>query len=417
MKQSKPLSFTVEHRDPRCQARCGIIETPHGKIETPVYMPVGTKATVKSLSPEEIQDAGAHIILANTYHLWLQPGADIVQKIGGLHKFMNWNGPILTDSGGFQAFSLGFGIEHQIGKVKDNMFTDATLEELEEHRKQQKLMEKKLAHIDDDGVSFKSHIDGSSLRLTPELSIEIQHKLGADIILTLDECTSWLSDYDYHAKSLERTHKWADRCLAAHKKAKIEAKTNQALFGITQGGVYRDLREKSAKFIASRDFDGICIGGAMGKKETMHEILEWSIPHLPEDKPRHLLGVGAVEDLFECIERGIDMFDCVTPTRLARMGIIFLPPSEGGSMKNKFRYTLTNAKFREDGNPLTTSCDCYTCKNYTRAYVHHLFRAKELLAYRLTTIHNVHFMVNLVKEIRRAIFDDRFMQLKKEWLE
>ncbi len=398
------ISFDI-HARLDSGARAGVIRTKHGAIETPVYMPVGTKATVKAMSPEDLKEAGTQIILGNTYHLWLQPGADLIERFGGLHMFMNWDLPILTDSGGFQAFSLGAAIEHQVRKMGDNLFSEISALTFGKS-------DKKLATITEEGVTFKSHIDASQKKLTPEISMDIQHKLGADIILAFDECTSGLHDKAYTAASLERTNRWAERCLAAHD----PDTTKQALFGITQGGTWRDLREKSTLFVASKPFEGYCIGGALGNKEQMHKIIEWSVSLLPDDKPRHLLGVGAIEDFFECIERGIDMFDCVGPTRLARIGALYISPQNGGTLKGKYRLRIRRKEFREDERPIDPNCECYTCQSHSRAYIHHLFRANELLAYRLTSIHNVHFMANLVKDIRRSILEDEFAKLKKEWL-
>ncbi len=394
--------FKILKRGPG-HARTGEITTAHGKIKTPFFVPVATKATVKALTPAQLTEIGAQATLANTYHLHLRPGECIVHKMGGLHKFMAWDKPIITDSGGFQVFSLGFGMEHQVSKI-GNIFPD------EAEEKKTKDNSEKLAKVDDEGVTFKSPIDGKMDRLTPEISIKIQEMLGADIILAFDECTSPLSDYEYTKKAMHRTHRWAEQCIHAHK-------TSQLLFGIIQGGEYRDLREESAKFISSLDFPGLAIGGSLGKsKKDMYNILEWCIPHLPEDKPRHLLGIGSIDDLFECVERGIDMFDCVMPTRLARAGYLLLSPEAGGNPKNKFRTSVKRSQYRKDPKCVDKTCDCYACRNFSMSYLRHLFRSRELLFYSLASIHNLSLVLSLMQSIRDAIKDDEFFHLKKKWL-
>ena len=349
-------------------ARAGVLTTPHGTIETPVFMPVGTQATVKSVSPEELEALGASIILGNTYHLYLRPGAELIEKFGGLHRFMGWNGALLTDSGGFQVFSLS-------------------------HNRK----------IDDDGVTFKSHIDGSTHRFTPESVIQTEEQLGADIIMVLDECTPYPSSHEYNRLALERTHAWAERCLKAH------SRTDQALFAIVQGGTYHDLREESARALASLDFPGYAIGGlSVGEsKEEMHANLEVTVPLLPGSKPRYLMGVGSPEDLVECVARGIDMFDCVLPTRVARNGALLTP--EG-------RLPIKSARYALADRPIEPDCDCYTCKHVTLGYLQHLFRAKELLAYRLNSIHNLRFMTRIVTEIRASILNGTFAEYRQEFL-
>ncbi len=395
------LSFTIIAK--QGNARAGIISTPHGSIETPVFIPVGTQATVKTLTPHELVEIGAQIVLANTYHLYLRPGEELVAKFGGINGFMQWKGPVITDSGGFQAFSLGFALEHGVGKIA-NIFPEEDV-----LAKEQRPSKSKLAVVDEEGVSFVSHIDASRHRLTPEKSIAIQEKLGADIILAFDECTSPLSSYEYTKEALARTHKWAMRCVHAKK-------TQQAFFGIVQGGAYRDLREESARFIVGLPCDGYAIGGSLGKsKKEMHQILEWTIPLLPEEKPRHLLGIGGVDDLFECVEHGIDMFDCVGPTRMARAGMLLLSPESGGNTQNKFRLRVTNLKYRDDKLPLDPACPCYVCCNFSRAYIRHLFVAKELLAYRLASYHNVSFMMRLMRQIRESIINGTFLHLKQKF--
>jgi len=342
-----------------CRARAGVFHTPHGDLVTPVFAPVGTQATVKTLTPAQLDELGASLILSNTYHLYLRPGDELVRELGGLHEFMQWHRPILTDSGGFQVFSLA------------------------QTRK-----------IDDDGVTFKSHIDGSAHRFTPEKSIQIQENLGADIIMAFDECSD-PNDHAYSKIAMERTHRWAERCLTAKTRA------DQALFGIIQGGVNPDLRAASAQFIASLPFPGIAIGGlSVGEtKDEMHATLDLVTPLLPENKPRYLMGVGTPEDLINGIARGVDIFDCVLPTRLARHNAAF--SSEG-------RLNLMNAAFARDPRPIDETCKCYTCQTFTRAYLRHLIVAKELLAGTLLSIHNLHALVQLVKDIRQMIIDGTF---------
>ena len=352
-------------------ARLGKIKTNHGEFDTPMFMPVGTLANVKTLTPEQVKDTNAGIILSNTYHLWLRPGEDVVKNAGGLHKFMNYDGPILTDSGGFQVFSLAK------NKKKD---------------------------IVEEGVHFKSHIDGKPLLLTPELSIEIQNKLDSDIAMSFDECIPYPSDYNYTKKSTERTLRWAKRGLEAHKNE------NQSLFGIVQGGEYEDLRKYSAEETVKMNFDGYSIGGtSVGEgKDTMYKMVDYAVKYLPEDKPRYLMGVGDPIDILEGIERGIDMFDCVLPTRLARHGNAFTRTG---------KINLKNAKYKEDFTPIEDSCDCYTCKNYTKAYVKHLINCEESLGGTLLSIHNIRFLIKLTEEIREAIKNDNFESYKKEFIE
>ena len=320
---------------------------------------------------------------------------------------MNWNKPLFTDSGGFQAFSLGYGMEHNINKI--GSFFPGSKTTKKEDRQEKK------AVIDDNGITFKAHDSGKLIHLNPEKSIKIQQDLGADIILALDECTSPLSDYEYTKKSMERTHKWAVESLKWHKKK--AKKTKQSLYGIIQGGEYKDLRLKSAKFISSMDFDGIAIGGSLGKsKDDMYKILDWVMPLLPKSKPVHLLGIGGIEDVFGCAEKGIDTFDCVLPTRVARRGSLFISPGTGGKIKNKFRINIDNAKFKLDKNPIDKNCNCLTCKNYSRAYLSHLFRTREIAYYRLASMHNVNFMLRLMGKIRDSIDNNSFDKLKKQWL-
>jgi len=361
------FGFDLLKKDPHSRARAGVIHTPHGQIPTPVFAPVGTQATVKAVSPRELRELGASLILANTYHLYLRPGPDIVADLGGLHGFMGWDRPIMTDSGGFQVFSLAH-----------------------------------LRAVDMTGVTFRSHLDGSEHLFTPEKVIEIQEKLGADIILCLDECSEPL-DYDYNVQALKRTHHWAERCRAAH------TRRDQALFGIVQGGVFADLRRQSAEFITDLDFPGYSIGGlSVGEpKELMHEMLEVTVPLLPQNKPRHLLGIGSPEDFFEGVARGIDIFDCVLPTRIARNGALFIRTG---------RLNIRNARYADDPAPIKDGCNCYTCRHFSRAYLRHLIMAKEILGLRLATLHNLHFMLNLMREIREAILAGTFSALKKDFL-
>ena len=352
------------------KARLGTIETNYGTYDTPMFMPVGTKATVKSLSVEELKDANCGIILSNTYHLWLRPGEDVIDHCGGLHKFMNWDGPILTDSGGFQVFSLAK------NKEKD---------------------------ITEEGVHFKSHLDGRDLFLTPELSIQIQNKLDSDIAMSFDECPPFPVSYEYMKKSVERTLRWAARGKAVHNNP------NQSLFGIVQGGEFEDLREYSCKKTVEMDFDGYSIGGtSVGEdKETMYKMVDYGVKYLPEDKVRYLMGVGDPIDILEGVERGIDIFDCVLPTRIARHGQAFTRTG---------KINLNNAKYREDLTPVEEGCDCYTCRNYTKAYIRHLITTDEMLGGRLLSIHNIRFLVKLVEEIREAIKKDSFMEYKESFI-
>ena len=365
------IEYNLLKTDKNTKARLGIIKTNHGTYETPMFMPVGTKATVKGLSPEEVKEAGAGIVLANTYHLWLRPGEDLIAKAGGLHKFMNYNGPILTDSGGFQVFSLAK------NKKKD---------------------------ITEEGVHFKSHIDGKNLFLTPEKSIEIQNKLDSDIAMSFDECPPASASYTYLKNSVERTIRWAKRGKEVHNNQK------QALFGIVQGGAYKDLRKYSAISTVKLDFDGYSIGGVANdneSKEDMYKAIEYYTPYLPEDKVRYLMGVGEPIDIIEGVIRGVDIFDCVLPTRIARHGQAF---TRNGKIN------LNNAKYKEDFTSIEDTCDCYTCKNYSKAYIRHLLNSGEMLGGRLLSIHNIRFLIRLTEELREAIKEDRVLEYKEEFL-
>ena len=405
------FSFDLQHRDPLSKARTGLIHTAHGDIETPVFMPVGTQATVKAMSPDDLRAVGAQIILANTYHLYLRPGAELIEELGGLHGFMGWERPIMTDSGGFQVFSLGSALRDGVGKIGD-IFPD------EAPRRAEQPAGVALTKVDEEGVTFKSHLDGSLHRLTPAVSIKIQTQLGADFILAFDECTSPLDDEAYTRRAMERTHRWAARSWDAFAQ---HGKPHQTLFGIVQGGAYRALREDSAQFIASLPFPAYSIGGSLGKsKAEMHEILDWTLPLLPDAKPRHLLGIGEIDDIFEAVERGIDMFDCVSPTRWARNGSLLIHPRANpigpeANVSRRARLNLFNSQFARDPGPLDPTCDCYTCLNFSRAYIRHLLQVKELLAYRLTTIHNLRFMSRLMQSIREAIARGTFLELKREY--
>ena len=380
------------------QGRVGVIHTPHGDIQTPAFIPVGTKATVKSVLPESMKDLGAQAILANAYHLYLQPGPDIVDAAGGLGKFMNWAGPTFTDSGGFQVLSLGVGFKKVLAMESISVQSDDVIAAGKD----------RLAHVDDDGVTFKSHLDGNMHRFSPEVSMQVQHQLGADIIFAFDECTTLLNTRKYQEIALERTYKWAERCITEHKRLTVERsnKPYQALWGVLQGAQYEDLRRKAAKDLGALDFDGFGLGGALDKAE-LGTIVDWMTSELPEDKPRHLLGIGEPDDLFPGVENGADTFDCVAASRVARNASAYGPNG---------RFNVTNARFRRDFSPLLEGCDCYTCKHYTAAYIHHLLKAKEMLAATLLTIHNEHYIVGLVAKIRKTILDGDYFEFKKEFL-
>jgi queuine tRNA-ribosyltransferase len=405
------FNFSILKKLPNSLGRAGTFMTPHGEIQTPAFVAVGTKGTIKSLNPEQVKDVGTQVVLGNTYHLFLQPGDEIVAGAGGLGKFMNWPGPTMTDSGGFQVFSLGVAYGKNISKVIQ--ITDPSLMIPERFDDSDA---PRLAKIGQDGVSFKSHLDGSMHYITPEKSIQIQNNLGADIIFAFDECTSPAESLTYQDEALERTHRWAKRCLVEHEKLQEEGKTvgknPQALFGIVQGGRDENLRKKSAQIIADmktsagREFEGFGIGGSFAK-EDMSTAVKWVNEILPEEKPRHLLGIGEPEDLFMGIENGVDFFDCVLPTRLGRNGTIY---TKNGKI------IIMNTKFRNDFSPIEDDCECYSCKNYTKAYIAHLFHGKEMLAGTLASIHNLHFLVSLVDRIRQSILDDTFFEYKTAFL-
>ena len=378
--------------------RVGVITTPHGEIKTPAFIPVGTKATVKSVLPESIKDLDAQAVLSNAYHLYLQPGSDVVDEAGGLGSFMNWPGPTFTDSGGFQVLSLGVGYKKVIAMDSSTVQADDVMATDKD----------RLAHVDDDGVTFKSHLDGSMHRFTPEVSMQVQHKIGADIIFAFDECTTLLNTRNYQEKSLDRTFAWAKRCISEHEKLTIERshRPYQALFGVVQGAQYEDLRKKAAKDLASLDFDGFGIGGALDKNK-LGTIVNWVNEELPVNKPRHLLGIGEPDDLFVGVENGADTFDCVAASRVARNNAVY--GLDG-------RFNISVSAFKRDFSPIDESCRCYTCKNYTKAYLNHLIRGKEMLSATLLTIHNEYFIVNLVAQMRQSIIDGNFFEFKEEFL-
>lgn len=364
------INYHLIKKEKHTGARLGEIVTPHGTFKTPMFMPVGTQATVKSLAPEELDRMGADIILSNTYHLWLRPGEEIVQKAGGLHKFMNWNKGILTDSGGFQVFSLA--------KIRD---------------------------ITEKGVHFRSHLSGEKLFLSPEKAIHIQNALGSDIMMSFDECPPFFESYDYIKKSVERTSRWAERGLSAHLNPKM-----QGLFGIVQGGGHKDLRELSARQLVAMDFPGYSIGGlSVGEsKAEMNHVLEFTTPMLPENKPRYLMGVGSADALIDGVIRGVDMFDCVLPTRIAR---------NGTCMTSHGRVVIKNAAYARDFTPLDDNCDCYTCRNFTRAYIRHLFKADETFGLRLASYHNLYFLLHLMQNVRQAIQEDNLLEFRESFFE
>ncbi len=394
------IKFEIKKKIPGALGRAGIIETAHGVIETPAFVSVGTKATVKALTPEQILETGAQVVLANTYHLYLEPGDERVKKFGGLQKFMNWYGPTMTDSGGFQVFSLGAAYGKELSKVVS--ITDPS--QLIPERSQDSETPR-LAKIGADGVSFRSHHDGTLHYITPEKSIEIQHNLGADMIFAFDECTSPTETYRYQEEALERTHRWAEKSLQYHK-SKPNAEY-QALLGIVQGGRDEGLRKRSAEFIGALDFDGFGIGGSFAK-EDMETSVKWVNEILPEEKPRHLLGIGEPEDLFMGVENGVDLFDCVAPTRNGRGGTLYT---------SRGKINVRNAEYREDMGPLDAECGCSTCRNYSRAYLCHLYRSHEMLGGTLGSIHNLYFIINLVKKMREAILAGTFQEFKKKFLE
>ncbi len=394
---SQKFSFEITHKMEGL-GRAGVIHTPHGDIETPAFVTVGTKATVKGITPEMLNDMGAQVVLANTYHLYLQPGDGIVAELGGFSKMMHWEGPTMTDSGGFQVFSLGEAFGTGVSKVASG--EDLVVSERKGYSKNNKF-----AHIDEDGVTFRSYIDGTKHRFTPESSMEIQWNLGADMIFAFDECTSPLAPHEYQREAMERTHRWAERSLQRHNELDLE--NIQALFGVVQGGRFQDLREESARVLGAMDFDGYGIGGSFNK-DDMAQAVGWVNTILPEEKPRHMLGIGEPMDIFAGVEHGCDLFDCVSPTRVARHGRIY---TLDGAIQIK------NARFKRDYEKLVSDCECYTCKHYTRAYIHHLLRSDEMLGQTLASIHNLYFIIKLVDDIRASVKDGSFQELKKSFIE
>ena len=399
-------SFKIIQKDKKTKARAGLISTPHGDIETPIFVPVGTQGTVKAVSPRDLKEMGAQVILANTYHLHLRPGEDLIKKMGGLAKFAGWEGPTMTDSGGFQVFSLGVGKEN--GGVKFFREEKSRIKNQKSKMAEEVTPQIRLNKISEEGVTFQSHIDGSKQFLSPESSIEIQEKLGADLIVAFDDLESPQYNFEKTKKSLELTNRWEIRSKKAHKR------NDQLLYGVTHGGKYQDLRIQSAEFV-DKNFAAIALGGAHASKKNLYEVIEWTIQNISNEKPRHLLGIGEVDDIFEAVERGIDTFDCVIPTRIARTGFFFISPPFG-NVRNRFRTDIDKPKFRTDPKPLDGNCKCYTCQNFSSAYIHHLFRCRELLAYNLLSIHNLYFLINLTKQIREAVINDNFYSLKKKWL-
>jgi len=451
------LSFEILKQDKQSAARLGLIKTRRGDIQTPYLVPVATMGSVRALGSDDLQSLGAQCTLANTYHLHLLPGDELIARLGGLHRFMGFERPTFTDSGGFQAFSLGFAREHNISKI-GNIFpeetasseqfpdqcpdpekchnTDCDHSQFNDYRKkyddnwakgengnksgigsgdhknarQNAKKKENLTKITDEGISFKSLADGAWHFLNAEKSMKIQSNLGSDIIMAFDECTSPLSDYDYTRKAMQRTHDWAEESIRYHDK-------NQALYGIIQGGWFEDLRQESTQAISAQPFDGIAIGGSLGNsKQDMHQVLDWTVPRLDDDRPRHLLGIGEIDDIFECVARGIDTFDCVSPTRIARRGSLLITPQAGGSQDNKFHINIKSAKFKEDSSPVDSNCTCSTCATYSRAYLRHLYVSRELSYFRLATLHNLHFMLRFMEEIRESIRAGTLMDMKRKWL-
>jgi len=404
------FNFKVLKKDKKTGARVGVISTPHGDIQTPSFVPVGTQATVKSLDNRDLKETGIQIFIVNTYHVYLRPGLPAIENFGGLHSFIGWDKPLMTDSAGFQIFSLG-----DVNRQRRLCLQGDTLQV-------------PLVKIGEEGVKFRSHLDGSEHFFTPEKSIEAQIILGADMMIAFDECCYYPVTYDYAKKAMERTHRWALRCLERSSKFHLEeipqggqvqssklGKSPQALYGVVQGGVFEDLRKESAKFISNLPFEGVAIGGvAVGEsKKEMEKVLDWVVPLLPKEKPRHLLGVGEIDDIFTLVEKGIDSFDCVMPTRLGRMGHLLVRKVEN----REWKLDITKAMYASDKRPIDENCDCFVCRNYNRGYINHLFRAKELLAYRLCTFHNLFFLENLMREIRTAIKEEKLDQVKKKWLQ
>lgn len=449
------FKFTIHKTQKGSKARLGELKTPHGVIKTPNFNPVGTQATVKTLSALDIKEIGAQLILSNAYHLHLRPGEDLVAKRGGLATFMSWDGPTMTDSGGFQVFSLGAAHQSR-GKLTkfsskaflyedevDDLIAEEQVRNIEEldsgqvadARRGTRMTEKKRllrfarndkdnaflnqqkrkplivkpAKIDEDGVTFFSHLDGSKKRLDPAISIDIQEKLGADLIVAFDDHESPAWDYEETKESLERTNRWGLESIKAHKRK------DQLMYGVVHGGMYEDLRIESAKF-TDQHFGAIAIGGSYTSKEVLSNVLSWILPHTSPEKPRHLLGIGEFADMFDAVDQGVDFFDCVAPTRRGRHGNLYISPVSGGNPKNKFCLTISNAAYKDDSLPIDPTCTCKVCQNFTRSYIHHLFRAQELLGYSLASYHNIYFITKTMEKVREAIAEDRFLEMKKEWI-
>lgn len=417
--------FSVLQKDKKTRARAARLSTPHGDILTPNFNPVGTQGTVKTLSSTDLAEIGAQIVLSNTYHLNLRPGADVVEKMGGLSSFMGWNGPTMTDSGGFQVFSLGVAQKkvtmqdrhgRKLSKFSKSVFLDprefAThqLPAITKTREEKQLKKLKEATIHEDGVFFYSHINGDKNWFDAEVSIRLQEQLGADLIVAFDDHESPLWDHEMTKLSMERTNRWGLASIAAHNRR------DQLMYGVVHGGMYEDIRKESAQFV-DKYFDAVSIGGSYTSKQVLYHTLLWCLPYFSEEKPRHLLGIGEVQDIFEGVASGIDFFDCVAPTRRGRHGNLYISPKNGGRKEGNFTLNILNEKYKLDSDPIDPGCECRTCQNYTRAYLRHLFVADEILAQSLASYHNVYFIVNLVKEIRQAILEERFIELKEDWLE
>lgn len=420
------ISFKVLQKDTHSHARLGKLITPHGEVETPQFIPVGTQATVKTLAPQELKAMGAQIMLANNYHLHLRPGEDVVKKMGGLAKFMSWEGPTMTDSGGFQVFSLGaaqksHNVENLTGEKLSKFSKSPFLYDqgegvgetessfVKKITTAHKIQAIKPAKIDEEGVTFYSHIDGSQQRFDPFLATRMQESLGADLIVAFDDHESPLWDYKKTKLSLERTNRWGVESLQA------QTRSDQLMYGVIHGGIYEDLRKESATFTDAH-FPAIAIGGSYTSKQVLYDVIDWTIPNVSEDKPRHLLGIAEVQDLFEAVERGIDFFDCVAPTRRGRHGNVYIHPKNGGRKEKSFVLQITKKEYELDAKPIDPGCACFTCQNFTRSYLHHLALAKESLGQRLSSYHNMFFILQLVKQIRESLKEGRFQQMKEAWL-
>ena len=423
MSSQSPFKFTILTKDKRSNARLATLKTPHGTIETPTFVPVGTLASVKGVSPQELKEMGVQIVLANTYHLHLRPHEDVIEKMGGLSQFMGWDGPTMTDSGGYQVFSLGVARKkivlrdaagRTIQKTAKSVFINSSdsvpllssITKTTEDKQKEKF---KSALIKEDGVWFYSHLNGDKEWFDSEKSIAVQEKLGADLTVAFDDHESPLWDYETTKLSLERTCKWAIRSIKAQKRK------DQLMYGIVHGGRFDELRRFSAEF-TNKYFDAVSIGGAYTSKDVLFQMVSSCVPYFDEEKPRHLLGIGEVEDLFEVVSRGIDFFDCVAPTRRARHGSLFISPKNGGRRKNSFVFHITNKRFQTDPEPIDPGCDCYVCQHFTKAYLHHLFMVNELLAFDLATYHNLFFITRVMKQIRESLADGSFQRLKNRWL-